>query len=525
MAIVQISRITNRSGNYEQLPQLSGAELGWAIDERRLFIGNGTLAEGAPVIGNTEILTEHSDITVLSNYTYKDIAVGYAAQTGPTSSTPIVRSVQTKLDDFANVRDFGAVGDGVADDTESITRALYQLYCREVNTQVRRTLYFPAGTYKISETIVIPTFAKLVGEGSEASIISLDTSSDISSLSSYCARLGDSRQQTGSNIGANNAIPPKNIEISAMSFATTEDTDIFLVDRAQSVYFNNVGFTGAVSQTAIENHGSTPLPNVVAIQFASSASLTIRDIVFDQCQFQNQTYAINTSQSLKSVAFINSKFYNMLSGIITATPVTGVTAFKNTFDNIYSEGIAFGTAELCASGFNIFYNVGKQIGGSVTTSCISLGSDNCLSNGDLFARSDADALIQPRISITSSGGSTGSTSIQLGRYSIGQGNTVTVTDNSVTAVTFATIDTDQFVAFGMTYTITRDTDVRHGEMRVASGPDDSTNPVVYSDDYSENTPTGVTLSATQTSDKVYLKYVSDNRSINGTLTYTINHLN
>ena len=77
----------------------------------------------------------------------------------------------------------------------------------------------------------------------------------------------------------------------------------------------------------------------------------------------------------------------------------------------------------------------------------------------------------------------------------------------------------------MTYTITRDTDVRHGEMRVASGPDDSTNPVVYSDDYSENTPTGVTLSATQTSDKVYLKYVSDNRSINGTLTYTINHLN
>ena len=44
------------------MPQLAGAELGWAIDQRRLFIGNGTLQEGAPVIGNTEVLTEYSDV-------------------------------------------------------------------------------------------------------------------------------------------------------------------------------------------------------------------------------------------------------------------------------------------------------------------------------------------------------------------------------------------------------------------------------------------------------------------------------
>lgn len=62
MAIVQISRITNRSGLTENLPQLAGAELGWCIDTRRLFIGNGTIQDGAPTIGNTEILTEYSDI-------------------------------------------------------------------------------------------------------------------------------------------------------------------------------------------------------------------------------------------------------------------------------------------------------------------------------------------------------------------------------------------------------------------------------------------------------------------------------
>jgi hypothetical protein len=62
VAIVQISRITNRKGLQENLPQLAGAELGWSIDSRRLFIGNGTLQEGAPVIGNTEVLTEFSEI-------------------------------------------------------------------------------------------------------------------------------------------------------------------------------------------------------------------------------------------------------------------------------------------------------------------------------------------------------------------------------------------------------------------------------------------------------------------------------
>lgn len=62
MAIVQISQITNRKGLQENLPQLAGAELGWSVDSRRLYIGNGTLEEGAPVIGNTEILTEFSEL-------------------------------------------------------------------------------------------------------------------------------------------------------------------------------------------------------------------------------------------------------------------------------------------------------------------------------------------------------------------------------------------------------------------------------------------------------------------------------
>lgn len=69
MAIVQISQIKHRRGLQENLPQLASAELGWSLDSRRLYIGNGSLDEGAPETGNTEILTEYSNIPGVTSYT------------------------------------------------------------------------------------------------------------------------------------------------------------------------------------------------------------------------------------------------------------------------------------------------------------------------------------------------------------------------------------------------------------------------------------------------------------------------
>jgi hypothetical protein len=60
MAIVQISKIQQRSGNLVDLPQLDNAEFGWAADENRLFIGrtgNNYSDE------NIEVLTSYSNIS------------------------------------------------------------------------------------------------------------------------------------------------------------------------------------------------------------------------------------------------------------------------------------------------------------------------------------------------------------------------------------------------------------------------------------------------------------------------------
>ena len=60
MAVIQVSQIQVRSGYQEDLPALATGEFGWCVDTQRLFIGKGTLAEGAPETGVTEILTEYS---------------------------------------------------------------------------------------------------------------------------------------------------------------------------------------------------------------------------------------------------------------------------------------------------------------------------------------------------------------------------------------------------------------------------------------------------------------------------------
>ena len=63
MSILQISKIQVRSGNIDQLPQLSVGEFGWATDTYQLFIGNDPNVIG-PHPDNTEVLTQYSTIDI-----------------------------------------------------------------------------------------------------------------------------------------------------------------------------------------------------------------------------------------------------------------------------------------------------------------------------------------------------------------------------------------------------------------------------------------------------------------------------
>ena len=61
MAIIQISKIKQRSGDLVDLPQLDEAQLGWANDAKRLFIGASNVA--VTNVENIEVLTSYSTIS------------------------------------------------------------------------------------------------------------------------------------------------------------------------------------------------------------------------------------------------------------------------------------------------------------------------------------------------------------------------------------------------------------------------------------------------------------------------------
>lgn len=529
MAIVQISRITNRKGLQENLPQLSGAELGWCIDSRRLFIGNGTLEQGAPVIGNTEILTEFSDVTAISQYTYEDVVVGYAAQTGPTPGDPIIRTVQAKLDDFASIRDFGAQGDGVTDDTAAINRALFQLYCRDSNPLVRRALYFPAGTYRVTETIVIPSYAKLVGEGADCSIILMDP--DDSSVVSYVARYGDSLQQTGVNIGADGATAPRNIEISSMTFQSLIANDVFLVEDATQCWFNSVNFLGAVTFSQLAaNAGAVLALDTATVRFASTPALITNQITFDRCRFAGATYGINTDQQIQSVTVSNGDFDTLYQGVVlgAGTPInggaTGVRVIQNRFNNVYAEGVIYQAVSLNATGYNIFYDVGNHLNTSPATPVVRFGNDNNVSINDFFTRTDIENNVWPRVAITGAVTTTGSL-IQLGRYSRETGRTFTCVDAQSSEQPIFTTATSTVKAYRMNYTMVRGVTVRHGVLTVASeNGDDSAVTVSYTDDYTESADAGVTLIPTQSGNLITVNYTTTAAGLAADLTYSLEHL-
>lgn len=82
----------------------------------------------------------------------------------PPFTNSVPTNVETKLGEYISVKDFGATGDGVTDDYAAIQAA--------INAAGDRDVFFPAGGYKISATIVLPsdTGVRLVGEGSSTGL-------------------------------------------------------------------------------------------------------------------------------------------------------------------------------------------------------------------------------------------------------------------------------------------------------------------------------------------------------------------
>lgn len=77
----------------------------------------------------------------------------------PSGTGAVATNVQSKLREFVSVRDFGAVGDGVADDTAAIQAAIDSL------VPLGGVVRMPEGRYKTTSPILLKTGVSLIGDG------------------------------------------------------------------------------------------------------------------------------------------------------------------------------------------------------------------------------------------------------------------------------------------------------------------------------------------------------------------------
>jgi hypothetical protein len=587
VAIVQISRITQRKGLFNDLPQpLAGAELGWATDTRQLFIGNGTLADGAPIIGNTEVLTEFSDIlNYATEYTYKGDAAGYTIQTGATAGTPVSQSLQRRLDSYAVITDFGATGDGITDVTADINRALDQIFCQDINPLIRRSIFFPAGTYIITDTLLIPPYCKLYGEGSDSTIISFNvqpwtttigyasgvlvvdggvyyrsiaivpigiaignpTYWGVETLPDYMFRTTDSLQQTGANIGTGGALPPGHVEISSIKFETNVPTSGALVQGATDCVFDCVAFEGNGTTATL----TTATLATAGVNFANQGSYVCTNIIWNNCIFTKMAWGVNTDEAVEGVTVSNCRFDTLFQGVylgIISPPVnyvgpTGVRITQNMFDNIYGEGIIIVNCSLNATAYNTFYEVGNSFNGQANpvTPVIDLDATNNVSVGDMFERKTSQSSdLHPRIALNNKNNialgmnvnnielyQSNAISLTLAnQLSVGTYNRIAgiqdVVANNATA-NLAYVNGTYISSLRMDYTIVRADLRRTGQMVVVKGQAATGTGFAFTDDFVENGATGVTLTAAADGANVRITYTSTN-TVPGTINYSITNL-
>jgi hypothetical protein len=153
-----------------------------------------------------------------------------------------------------NVKDFGAVGDGVANDTAAIQAA--------INAGQNRQVVFPSGTYLVSTQISIISNIKIVGQGKESTTITANAT-----INSIFYLENDS-----------------NVEITGIKFNGNNNTlsniRAYASSTASNVTIQNCSFTGTKNDATL---------NFACIEFSLTIAgarysyVNISDNTFDTC--------------------------------------------------------------------------------------------------------------------------------------------------------------------------------------------------------------------------------------------------
>jgi len=398
VAVVQISRIQVRRGQKNAgsgLPQLASGELGWAIDTRELYIGNGSVAEGSPAVGNTKILTQYDDIFSLAD-TYVYRADDAYIQTGSASSSPVQRSLQDRLDDIVSVRAFGLTGESSQNATAGLQRAIDQLFLNsatKASESSRTVLYIEAGIYTLTDTIYIPPHATIIGEGAESTVINQTANQAIFKTVNSTSTPGSPIIDVSSSTFNNQ---PQNIRVENVTLKTTQNNLGLWLQSCRDSYFSNIDIVGPWEQADAIN------TSIIGIKIdCLSGSVESKNNLFKNIKVSNWSYGCVSNFDIDNNTFDKCTFDTLGYGIafgndmILGSPGDGISVgpsknivSNSTFNEINRQAIWIENGEYNISKTNKFISCGNESGteGQPQHSVIKFNKPGNESNGDYFSR-------------------------------------------------------------------------------------------------------------------------------------------
>ena len=403
MAVVQISRIQIRRGQKNQgsgLPQLASGEFGWAVDSQELYIGNGSVAEGAPAVGNTKVITQHDNIFEFANtYIYRPDSI---IQTGPSSTTPIARNLQDRLDDTVSIRSFGCTGDGT-ECSDAFQRAIDQLYLNtnKENENSRVTLYVNPGRYVFNKPVYIPPHATIIGAGVDKTVITHSLLEDRVTLGPVFRTCNGDSTIGNPSADSNSTYlnQARNITLQGMSIIAVGPYRALRLESVRNSSFKDLKLSDSWTIGDVIN-GSD-----IAIQLNSFSSVvTCRDNIFEDIQIDGFSYAVESHYDISDNMFNRITVDNCGFGVVFGYNMSlGIQGQLNGPTNNIIKNSVFGNGDFGiernaiwveiglrnSSEHNKFYNVGNSSGGYSTPfySNILFNAKTNKTKDDYFERS------------------------------------------------------------------------------------------------------------------------------------------
>jgi hypothetical protein len=359
-----------------------------------LYIGNGSVSEGAPYVGNTKLLSETDNLFEFANtYEYN---TGLNVQTGSSPNNPVLRTLQQRLDDRVSIRSFGATGDGT-DQTVAIQRAIDQLYLNASNKgqpQARVELIFEAGEYTITSTIYLPPYATIRGAGADKTIINSTASIAFETVNETSTPGVYAVDATSTTLNQ-----ARNINISNLTIKSASGATLSLVSCKDSM-FKDIVLEGSYT------FGDPVSGFIDGIRLSSlSTAVSSNNNLFDNVIIKKFVTAIKSDNDIKNNNWTGCTFDTLWQGfslgVSTVLGTSGMltgpinnTITDSKFDNIYISAINIQNGTDNSSKNNKFYSVGNEGGSSLLAAHAIIDfsgpstTKNNTSEGDWFHRSE-----------------------------------------------------------------------------------------------------------------------------------------